>query len=163
MFLPLWKFPGGLSDHAEDIATTAVREVKEETGIEAEFNAILGFRQQHHQPNSFDRSDLYFICRLEAKTHEISMCSHEVLDCRWMGIKQLANSAETTPLSRRMAGLLIEGLHNGFKSVDIGMEQFDAVYPGLTYKLFHRPLHKPVRASTPHADGPLESMANGYA
>ena len=30
---PIWKFPGGVSNFAEDIADAAVREVREETGI----------------------------------------------------------------------------------------------------------------------------------
>lgn len=30
---PIWKFPGGVSDFAEDIGEAAIREVKEETGI----------------------------------------------------------------------------------------------------------------------------------
>ena len=41
----LWKFPGGLSDLKEKIPEVAVRETFEETGIQAEFISILGFRE----------------------------------------------------------------------------------------------------------------------
>lgn len=100
---------------------------------------------------------MYVICRLEAKTHEISICDHEVLDCRWISLPELAAIPDTTTLSRQIAALLMQGLRDGFDSIDIGMKQFDAVYPGLTYKLFHRPLLE--KGKRP----PLDSLAAGYA
>lgn len=41
-----------------------LREVYEECRVSAEFSGVIGFRQQHRNPNSFDRSDLLIICRL---------------------------------------------------------------------------------------------------
>lgn len=40
----VWKFPTGVVDEGEDICAAAVREVKEETGIDSEFVEILAFR-----------------------------------------------------------------------------------------------------------------------
>ncbi|CAN6448403.1 unnamed protein product [Victoria cruziana] len=40
----VWKIPTGVIDEGEDITVGAVREVKEETGIETEFVEILTFR-----------------------------------------------------------------------------------------------------------------------
>uniref|UniRef100_A0A2N9EJA4 Nudix hydrolase domain-containing protein n=2 Tax=Fagus sylvatica TaxID=28930 RepID=A0A2N9EJA4_FAGSY len=40
----VWKFPTGVANEGEDICTAAIREVKEETGIEAEFVEVLAFR-----------------------------------------------------------------------------------------------------------------------
>ncbi|XP_038689369.1 nudix hydrolase 2-like isoform X2 [Tripterygium wilfordii] len=40
----IWKFPTGVVDEGEDICAAAVREVKEETAIEAEFVEVLSFR-----------------------------------------------------------------------------------------------------------------------
>lgn len=58
-----WKIPGGLSELGENIDAAAVREVKEETGIDCRFKSILAFRHTHGL--QFGRSDLYFVCRLE--------------------------------------------------------------------------------------------------
>ncbi len=52
-----WKFPGGLTNLGEDICDGVAREVLEETGVRAEFQGILFFRQQHKM--AFGISDLY--------------------------------------------------------------------------------------------------------
>ncbi len=57
-----WKIPGGLADLGEQLEEAAIREVKEETGIDCEFQSVLGFRHTHGL--QFGRSDLYFVCRL---------------------------------------------------------------------------------------------------
>ena len=46
----------------------AVREVYEETGIECSFNNVLAMRHTHGM--QFDRSDMYFVCKLTPKTDE---------------------------------------------------------------------------------------------
>ena len=43
--LPTQKFPGGLVDQNETIFQAAVREVKEETNIDAVALGVLGFRE----------------------------------------------------------------------------------------------------------------------
>ncbi|PKI76857.1 hypothetical protein CRG98_002843 [Punica granatum] len=40
----LWKLPTGVVNEGEDIHLAAIREVKEETGVETEFVEILAFR-----------------------------------------------------------------------------------------------------------------------
>ncbi|KEH36992.1 nudix hydrolase superfamily protein [Medicago truncatula] len=40
----VWKFPTGVVDQGEDICVAAVREVKEETGVDSEFLEVLAFR-----------------------------------------------------------------------------------------------------------------------
>ncbi|XP_020268036.1 nudix hydrolase 2-like isoform X2 [Asparagus officinalis] len=40
----IWKFPTGVVDQGEDIFAGAMREVKEETGIDTEFVEVLAFR-----------------------------------------------------------------------------------------------------------------------
>ncbi|XP_074302595.1 nudix hydrolase 2-like [Silene latifolia] len=40
----IWKVPTGVVDEGNDICVAAVREVKEETGIDAEFIEVVAFR-----------------------------------------------------------------------------------------------------------------------
>lgn len=135
-----WKFPGGLSDPNEDIGDTAVREVFEETGIRSQFQSVLSIRQQHHHPGAFGKSDMYITCRLSPLSFNINFCHKECLRCEWMDLGELAESENTTPITRRLARLLLYGNNEGFDKIDLTMGEFPAVYTGLFYKLYHRPL-----------------------
>ncbi|XP_072549663.1 nucleoside diphosphate-linked moiety X motif 6 isoform X1 [Salminus brasiliensis] len=135
-----WKFPGGLSDPGENIGATAVREVLEETGVRSEFRSLLSIRQQHNHPGAFGMSDMYLICRLSPLTYDISFCTQECLRCEWLDLAELAKTEDTTPVTSRIARLLLYGLEKGFDKIDLGVEEVPAVYTGLFYQIYHRQL-----------------------
>ncbi|XP_056625136.1 nucleoside diphosphate-linked moiety X motif 6 [Triplophysa dalaica] len=135
-----WKFPGGLSDVGENIGDTAVREVFEETGVRSEFRSLLSIRQQHKHPGAFGMSDMYLICRLHPLSYDINFCTHECLRCDWLDLAELAKTTETTPITSRIAKLLLHGLERGFHNIDLCVEELPAVYSGMFYQLYHRPL-----------------------
>ncbi|XP_043087223.1 nucleoside diphosphate-linked moiety X motif 6 [Puntigrus tetrazona] len=138
-----WKFPGGLSDLGENIGETAVREVFEETGVRSEFCSLLSVRQQHDHPGAFGMSDMYLICRLRPLSFRIQLCPQECVRCEWMDLSELSATADTTPVTSRLARLLLHGLEHGFQSIDLTVEQLPAVYSGLVYQLYHRRLPEP--------------------
>ncbi|KAI3713292.1 hypothetical protein L1987_71866 [Smallanthus sonchifolius] len=72
----LWKLPTGFILESEEIFTGAVREVKEETGIDTEFVEVIAFRHAHNV--AFEKSDLFFICMLRPVSSEIKIDDHEV-------------------------------------------------------------------------------------
>ncbi len=80
----VWKFPGGLANVGEDIGTAAEREIMEETGVKSQFKSVLCFRHQHDF--QFGQGDLYFVCRMEALTTDITKCPHEISEAKWMTI-----------------------------------------------------------------------------
>ncbi|OMO58082.1 hypothetical protein CCACVL1_25586 [Corchorus capsularis] len=84
----VWKFPTGVVNEGEDIATVAIREVKEETGIDAEFLEILAFRQSHK--SFFTKSDLFFVCMLRPKTFDIQKQDTEIEAAKWMALEEYA-------------------------------------------------------------------------
>ncbi|XP_022615591.1 nucleoside diphosphate-linked moiety X motif 6 [Seriola dumerili] len=135
-----WKFPGGLSDPGENIGVTAVREVFEETGVRSEFRSLLSIRQQHNHPGAFGMSDMYIICRLSPLTYDINFCTQECLRCEWLDLAELAKTNDTTPITSRVARLLLHGLERGFGEIDLSMEELPAVYSGMFYQLYHRQL-----------------------
>lgn len=119
---------------------TAVREVFEETGVHSEFRSLLSIRQQHNHPGAFGMSDMYIICRLSPLTYDINFCTQECLRCEWLDLAELAKTNETTPITTRIARLLLHGLEQGFDKIDLTMEELPAVYSGMFYQLYHRQL-----------------------
>lgn len=137
-----WKFPGGLSDPGENIGATAVREVFEETGVRSEFRSLLSIRQQHDLPGAFGMSDMYIICRLGPLSYDIDFCTQECLRCEWLELAELAETEQTTPITSRVARLLLRGLERGFGEIDLPVEELPAVYSGMFYQLYHRQLKR---------------------
>ncbi|XP_075505567.1 nudix hydrolase 2-like isoform X2 [Primulina tabacum] len=78
----VWKFPTGVVDEGEDICDAAVREVKEETGIDSKFLEILALRQSHK--SFFGKSDLFFVCMMQALSFEIQPQEAEIEAAQWM-------------------------------------------------------------------------------
>uniref|UniRef100_A0A8C1X9R8 Nucleoside diphosphate-linked moiety X motif 6 n=1 Tax=Cyprinus carpio TaxID=7962 RepID=A0A8C1X9R8_CYPCA len=124
----------------QDRNKTAVREVFEETGVRSQFCSLLSVRQQHNHPGAFGMSDMYLICRLSPLSFRIDFCTQECLRCEWLDLTELAKTSETTPITSRVARLLLYGLENGFQNIDLTMEQMPAVYSGRFYQLYHRRL-----------------------
>ena len=79
-------------------------------------------------------------------TYDIHPCQDEVLKCQWMKLEELAVSPETTPLTHRLAEVILKMRSKGngfnFERVDIGMEEWPMNFPmfalNKTYKLFLR-------------------------
>ncbi|RCV22272.1 hypothetical protein SETIT_4G207600v2 [Setaria italica] len=86
--LGVWKFPTGVVEPGEDINVGAVREVKEETGIDAEFVEVLAFRQSHK--SFFEKSDLFFVCLLRPLSYDITKQDSEIEACQWMPVEEFA-------------------------------------------------------------------------
>ncbi|KAL7142880.1 hypothetical protein ABFS83_08G154400 [Erythranthe nasuta] len=78
----VWKFPTGVVDEGEDICDAAVREVKEETGIDSKFVEVLAFRQSHQ--SYFEKSDLFFVCMLEPLSEKVQPQESEIEAAQWM-------------------------------------------------------------------------------
>lgn len=83
-----WKFPTGVADQGEDICAAAVREVKEETGIDSEFVEVLAFRQSHL--TFFEKSDLFFVCLLRPLSFDIKIQEVEIEAAKWMPFDEYA-------------------------------------------------------------------------
>ena len=78
LFISLLSFIG------ESLFDTAVRETREETGVETEPVALLCFRHMHSY--RWDTSDLYFTCLLRPLTSEINFDVGEIAACKWMSV-----------------------------------------------------------------------------
>ncbi|KAM7492785.1 hypothetical protein LguiA_035706 [Lonicera macranthoides] len=84
----VWKIPTGVVDSGEDIFEGAIREVKEETGIDTEFVEILAFRQSHKL--FFEKSDLFFLCMMRPLSFDIKKQDLEIEAAQWMPFDEYA-------------------------------------------------------------------------
>ncbi|PTQ44821.1 hypothetical protein MARPO_0018s0016 [Marchantia polymorpha] len=84
----VWKMPTGLVNQGEDVHEGAVREVKEETGIDTEFLEVIGFRQGHQV--LFEKSDIFFLCVLRPLSMTILKQDTEIEAAQWMDLEKFA-------------------------------------------------------------------------
>ncbi|XWS75897.1 hypothetical protein CRYUN_Cryun01aG0131100 [Craigia yunnanensis] len=82
----VWKFPTGVVNEGEDISMAAIREVKEETGIDTEFVEILAFSHK----SFFTKSDLFFVCMLRPHSFDIQNQDIEIEAAQWMSLDDYA-------------------------------------------------------------------------
>uniref|UniRef100_A0A0D9VDZ3 Nudix hydrolase domain-containing protein n=1 Tax=Leersia perrieri TaxID=77586 RepID=A0A0D9VDZ3_9ORYZ len=82
----IWKIPTGFIDKFEDLFSGAIREVREETGIESCFGDVVAFRHAHQV--TFDKSDILFICTLKPLSFDISIDESEIEAARWMPVEE---------------------------------------------------------------------------
>lgn len=88
-----YKLPGGYIDDDENITTAAVREVKEETGIDVDFNSIIALG--HFKPLQFGESNLYVGCTAKSFSKEINIIDdYEIIEARWMDLDEFLNHEE---------------------------------------------------------------------
>ncbi|KAF7278378.1 hypothetical protein GWI33_008507 [Rhynchophorus ferrugineus] len=95
---PMWKLPGGYVEPGENLVDAAIREVAEETGIQAEFDSLLTLRQTHQQ--MFGCTDIYVVMNLKALSQDIQKCEKEIAECKWMDIEEYLNHPHVHELNR---------------------------------------------------------------
>ncbi|KAI8435911.1 hypothetical protein MSG28_004095 [Choristoneura fumiferana] len=82
----------------EDLIAAAVREVKEETGVDADFQSLVTFRHTHNM--MFGNSDIYVLLMMKALSQEITISQREVKQCKWMDIEEYTNHEHVHEFNR---------------------------------------------------------------
>jgi len=120
-----WKLPGGAIDRCENIFDAALRETKEETGLDTEFKGIVQFR--HFHPFRFMNSgDIYFICLLKYDGEitdngkEFDVDKNEIDEIKWMDIDDMLELTSQQPTFGNK-----ESKNNIKKNVDLLIENWD--------------------------------------
>ena len=106
-----YKLPGGTIMQGEHISDAVCREVYEETGIRTEFKYLSAFRHWHGY--RFDKSDIYFVCRLKPLNLNIVIDENEIIEAKWMPVKEFIESDETRPFNRKIVKSALSG--KGFR------------------------------------------------
>ncbi|CAH2106450.1 unnamed protein product [Euphydryas editha] len=115
-----WKFPGGYVERGEDIKDAAIREVKEETGIDAVFESMVTFRHVHD--TMFGNSDIYFVVLLKATSTEITKSELEIKDCKWMSMDEYLNHPNAIEFNKF---ILKQALDLKERSVNFNLKKSD--------------------------------------
>jgi mutator protein MutT len=97
----LWSLPGGHIEPGETARAAAVREVREETGVEARIVERLGDVRYRYRRRGVrvDKTVGFYLCEYVAG--DTADHDHEVDDARWMPIEQ-ARTELTYPGEREM-------------------------------------------------------------
>ncbi|XP_057843836.2 nudix hydrolase 2 [Cryptomeria japonica] len=127
----LWKMPTGRIKQGEGIKEGAVREVREETGIDTEFIQVVGFRDGHNAP--FGKSDLLFVCILKPISFDIVIQDTEISAAKWMAVDEFAAQPkmQQSKLLKDMTGVCVanmEGRCRGFSAIEIPSQKPSVFY-----------------------------------
>ncbi|OAY78518.1 Nudix hydrolase 2 [Ananas comosus] len=103
----------------EDLHVGALREVKEETGIDTEFVEVLAFRQSHK--SLFEKSELFFLCLLRPLSFEIQRQESEIDAAAWMPIDDFKAQpfVQNNDIWKHMVEICsarVDGSYTGFSS-----------------------------------------------
>jgi 8-oxo-dGTP diphosphatase len=106
---PLWNLPGGRQRPGELLAETAIREIREETGLRARILELA------YVSESYDGAQHYLNAafRVEVEgTLQIPQTGDHVVDARWVPIAELASLIEVAvvrePLVAYVRGVLAQ-------------------------------------------------------
>ena len=111
---PTLKLPGGALHPGENLAEAVEREVLEETGVQAEFEAIACFRHWHGY--RYGKSDIYFVSRLRPMSREITMQADEIQECLWLPVDEFLSRDDISNFNKQIvrAALEFEGVVQSF-------------------------------------------------
>ncbi|KAL6782076.1 hypothetical protein ACKKBF_B10585 [Auxenochlorella protothecoides x Auxenochlorella symbiontica] len=113
----VWKLPTGLVIAGEDITEAAEREVGEETGIKAKFDAVLAMRQAHGV--AFGKSDMFFLMALkpEPGQEKVSFQAAELECAAWMPLDDYVALPTHTPLNLRLMNSCLAYLDGSYRGL----------------------------------------------
>jgi 8-oxo-dGTP diphosphatase len=126
-----YKLPGGALKPREHVVDAAIREVREETGIETRFRALMGFRHWHGY--RFGKSDIYFICRLDPLTRDITIQEAEIAAGMWMPLDSYLADPHVGLFNKRMVEAAANGtglVSGWFDGYEVTHETHEIFVPG---------------------------------
>ncbi|WP_203363143.1 NUDIX hydrolase [Bacillus sp. REN10] len=125
-----WSLPAGFVDQGETADEAAVREVKEETGIDCEVCGVVGIRSGVIKEEISDNL-IIFLLTLKEDGQPIIIEEKELIDAAWLSTEELKNDAHTSIL----LGTLVDHIESASLFCQEGVD------PGIqfgytSYKLF---------------------------
>ena len=136
-----WKLPGGVADKGEEFGDASVREVFEETGVQATFNHVMVMRNSHGL--AFGKSDLYVVNHLIADADAcVEIDTNEIDEAKWFDVEEW-KTFTTHPINREVIAQLEE--RNGHGKIEEVKARMGEDRP--MFRLYV-PRDRPMRASS---------------
>ncbi len=98
----MWMLPGGYLDAGESLAEAAIREVKEETGLDVEPKRIVGIRDGVRQKESGLESNLYVVFEMKLVGGTLAADEEEVSAAAFHNVEDILMSDQVVELSKTM-------------------------------------------------------------
>jgi 8-oxo-dGTP pyrophosphatase MutT (NUDIX family) len=124
---PYYKLPGGALQPGEHLVDAVLREVREETGVQVQFEALVCFRHWHGY--RYGKSDIYFVCRLSPLSQDVTMQAEEIEECFWMPVADYFESDLVSAFNKRI-------VHAALASPGITPEWIDGYADPARYEFF---------------------------
>jgi 8-oxo-dGTP pyrophosphatase MutT (NUDIX family) len=124
---PYYKLPGGALQPGEHLVDAVLREVLEETGVHARFEALVCLRHWHGY--RYGKSDIYFVCRLSPLSQDLTMQAEEIEECLWMPVAEYFDSDLVSPFNKRI-------VHAALNSHGVSPEWIDGYADPARYEFF---------------------------
>ncbi|GLC89729.1 NUDIX hydrolase [Lysinibacillus piscis] len=102
-----WSLPAGFVDAGETVDEAAVREVKEETGIDCFVSGLIGFRTGVIREEISDNMAIFY-CRMKDERQAIVIQEHEIVEACWINPQELAQDDTASVMLKEMASISFE-------------------------------------------------------
>ncbi|MBI4329448.1 MAG: NUDIX hydrolase [Chloroflexi bacterium] len=94
-----WQIPGGYVESDEEIIPAVEREVREEAGIIARVQEVIGFRHAVAGPFGGTSTNIYVVFRLEPLSGEPTIAGEETMGAGYFSLEEMATMEKMQSLS----------------------------------------------------------------
>ena len=127
-----WSLPAGFVAASETIDQAAIREVKEETGIDCSLVGMIGFRTGVIREEISDNMAIFLLEAID-ENQELVIQLSELYEAAWLSPMKLAKDDSVSVMLHEMVDYVLEEGFQAIEDIDPG-----EVFGYSTYKLFFK-------------------------